>query len=119
MSNKYYLDESTVNLLKEYITDFGMTVDDVVLELIKENKTLKKITGSDFSSSDDGIQFQQYKIYKLSGGKILVTENGQKISNMKKVLIDAGLSKGMPKGDLDPDMTTYQIGRNLFKFIEK
>ena len=36
--NDLNLSESTLESLREYVDDFGMTVDDVVLKLINENK---------------------------------------------------------------------------------
>ena len=41
--NDLNLSESTLESLREYVDDFGMTVDDVVLKLINENKSLKEL----------------------------------------------------------------------------
>ncbi len=98
-----------------------MTVDDVILNLIKENKSLKLSLGQDFTLSDDEDthRFKDYMIHKLPKGKILVTKDGLKVSNMKKILIEAGSSVGMDESKLDPDLTTYEIGRFLFKHLQE
>ncbi|WP_260834338.1 hypothetical protein, partial [Escherichia coli] len=91
------LKKTTVDSLKEYVNDFGMTVDDVVLNLIEENNSLKSLLGQDFSlprGDKDTYLFKEYVIHKLPKGKILVTKNGLKVSNMKKVLIEAGSALG-------------------------
>ncbi|PQH15938.1 hypothetical protein C5T95_30300, partial [Raoultella ornithinolytica] len=41
--------------------------------------------------------------HKLPKGKILVTHNGLKASNMKKILIEAGRELGMDENELNPD----------------
>ena len=113
------LKKSTVDSLKGYIKDFGMTVDDVVLNLIEENKALKVLLGQGFALPDDENthKFKGYVIHKLPKGKILVTKDGLKVSNMKKILIEAGSAIGMDESELDPDLTTYEIGRFLFKHL--
>lgn len=114
------LKKTTVDSLKEYVNDFGMTVDDVVLNLIEENNSLKSLLGQDFSlpgGDKDTYLFKEYVIHKLPKGKILVTKNGLKVSNMKKVLIEAGSALGMDDKELNPDFTTYEIGRFLFKHL--
>ncbi|MCP6440552.1 hypothetical protein NL474_29340, partial [Klebsiella pneumoniae] len=60
---------------------------------------------------------KDYVIHKLPKGKILVTHNGLKASNMKKILIEAGRELGMDENELNPDFTTYEIGRFLFKHL--
>ncbi len=114
------LKKSTVEGLKGYVNDFGMTVDDVILNLIEENKALKLLLGQDFTLSEDKHthRFKDYVIHKLPKGKILVTKDGLKVSNMKKILIEAGNAIGMNKSELDPDLTTYEVGRFLFKHLE-
>ncbi|KHT41435.1 MULTISPECIES: hypothetical protein [Pectobacterium] len=123
MSNfsNFRLKKSTEESLKEYVNDFGMTVDDVILNLIKENKLLKSSLGQDFALSDDEDthRFKDYMIHKLPKGKILVTKDGLKVSNMKKILIEAGSAVGMDESKLDPDLTTYEIGRFLFKHLQE
>ena len=47
----------------------------------------------------------------------MVTKDGLKVSNMKKVLIEAGSDLGMDESELNPDFTTYEIGRFLFKHL--
>ena len=42
------LKKTTVDSLKEYVNDFGMTVDDVVLNLIEENNSLRSLLGQGF-----------------------------------------------------------------------
>ena len=114
------LKKSTVSLLKEYVTDFGMTVDDVVLNIIEENNSLKSLLGQDFSfpnGDKDTHIFKEYVIHKLPKGKILVTKGGIKVSNMKRVLVEAGCALGMNSDELNPELTTYEIGRFLFKHI--
>ena len=49
--NDLNLSESTLESLREYVDDFGMTVDDVVLKLINENKSLKESLGLNVSYS--------------------------------------------------------------------
>ncbi|MHA4750745.1 hypothetical protein ACX0FG_15485, partial [Enterococcus faecium] len=51
--NDLNLSESTLESLREYVDDFGMTVDDVVLKLINENKSLKELLGQDFVLSGE------------------------------------------------------------------
>ncbi|MGX8850015.1 hypothetical protein, partial [Pseudomonas aeruginosa] len=51
--NDLNLSESTLESLREYVDDFGMTVDDVVLKLINENKSLKESLGQDFVISGE------------------------------------------------------------------
>ncbi|MCD0229405.1 hypothetical protein LN378_31785 [Enterobacter hormaechei subsp. steigerwaltii] len=48
----------------------------------------------------------------------MVTKDGLKVSNMKKVLIEAGRAVGMDDKELNPDFTTYEIGRFLFKHLQ-
>ncbi|GLW36512.1 hypothetical protein Pcaca04_04480 [Pectobacterium carotovorum subsp. carotovorum] len=117
----FRLKKSTIDSLKKYVNDFGMTVDDVVLNLIEENKSLKSSLGQDFTLSDDkdSHRFKDYVIHKLPKGKILVTKDGLKVSNMKKILIEAGSAVGMDEEELDPDFTTYEIGRFLFKHLQR
>ena len=117
--NDLNLSESTLESLREYVDDFGMTVDDVVLKLINENKSLKESLGQDFvlSGEKEAHHFKDYVIHKLHKGKILVTHNGLKASNMKKILIEAGRELGMDENELNPDFTTYEIGRFLFKHL--
>ncbi|WP_424712858.1 hypothetical protein, partial [Klebsiella pneumoniae] len=115
------LKKSTIESLKEYVNDFGMTVDDVVLNLIEENNSLKSLLGQGFSlpgGDKDTHSFKDYVIHKLPKGKILVTKDGLKVSNMKKVLIEAGSAVGMDDKELNPDFTTYEIGRFLFKHLQ-
>ena len=115
------LKKSTIESLKEYVNDFGMTVDDVVLNLIEENNSLKSLLGQGFSlpgGDKDTHSFKDYVIRKLPKGKILVTKDGLKVSNMKKVLIEAGSAVGMDDKELNPDFTTYEIGRFLFKHLQ-
>ena len=114
------LKKTTVDSLKEYVNDFGMTVDDVVLNLIEENNSLRSLLGQGFSLPTDNMDthsFNEYVIHKLPKGKILVTKDGLKVSNMKKVLIEAGSDLGMDESELNPDFTTYEIGRFLFKHL--
>lgn len=114
------LKKTTVDSLKEYVNDFGMTVDDVVLNLIEENNSLKSLLGQGFAlpgGGKDMHSFGDYVIHKLPKGKILVTKGGIKVSNMKKVLIEAGYAIGMDDKELNPDFTTYEIGRFLFKHL--
>ena len=114
------LKKTTVDSLKEYVNDFGMTVDDVVLNLIEENNSLRSLLGQGFSlptDNQDTHSFNEYVIHKLPKGKILVTKDGLKVSNMKKVLIEAGSDLGMDESELNPDFTTYEIGRFLFKHL--
>lgn len=122
MSNEssFNLKKSTVDELKLCVNDFGMTIDDVVLNIIKENKSLKLLLGKNIVVSDDADshRFKGYVIHKLAKGKILVTKDGEKISNMKKVLIEAGSAIGMAQNELNPDFTTYEIGRFLFKHLQ-
>ncbi|MFP1754339.1 hypothetical protein ACLECX_16995 [Lonsdalea quercina] len=117
----FRLRKSTIESLKGCINDFGMTVDDVVLNLIEENKSLKLLLGQNFALSDDKDThlFKDYVIHKLPKGKILVTKDGLKVSNMKKILIEAGSTVGMDEEELDPDFTTYEIGRFLFKHLQR
>lgn len=115
------LKKSTVDSLKEYVNDFGMTVDDVVLNLIEENNSLKSLLGQNFSlpgGDKDTYFFKDYVIHKLPKGKILVTKDGLKVSNMKKVLIEAGNALGMDDKELNSEFTTYEIGRFLFKHLQ-
>ena len=42
------LKKTTVDSLKEYVNDFGMTVDDVVLNLIEENNSLRSLLDKAF-----------------------------------------------------------------------
>lgn len=119
MSN-VILKKSTVYVLKEYVNDFGMTVDDVILSLIEENNSLKLLLGQGFSlpkGDKDTHSFGDYVIHKLPKGKILVTKDGVKVSNMKKVLIEAGSALGMDNKELNSELTTYEIGRFLFKHL--
>ena len=114
------LKKTTVDSLKEYVNDFGMTVVDVVLNLIEENNSLRSLLGQGFSlptDNKDTHSFNEYVIHKLPKGKILVTKDGLKVSNMKKVLIEAGSDLGMDESELNPDFTTYEIGRFLFKHL--
>lgn len=115
------LKKTTIASLKTCINDFGMTVDDVVLNLIDENKSLKLLLGQDLVLSDDNNshRFKDYVIHKLPKGKILVTKDGLKASNMKKILIEAGNAIGMHKSELASDFTTYEIGRFLFKHLQR
>ncbi|NIY48429.1 hypothetical protein [Cedecea colo] len=114
------LKKSTIESLKLCVNDFGMTVDDVVLNLIDENKSLKLLLGQDLVLSDgnDSHRFKDYVIHKLPKGKILVTRDGIKASNMKKILIEAGNAIGMPESELDTGFTTYEIGRFLFRYLQ-
>ena len=116
----FNLKKSTVDSLRKYVTDFGMTVDDVVLNLIEENNSLKLLLGQSSSLPDDKDmhRFKEYVIHKLPKGKILVTKDGIKASNMKKILIEAGNAIGMDESELNPDFTTYEIGRFLFKHLQ-
>ncbi|WP_151710917.1 hypothetical protein [Acinetobacter brisouii] len=115
---QFLLKESTVNELKNYIDDFEMTIDDVVLKLINENKTMKSQLECNFSKSDnDNYIFNQYIIHKLPKGKILVTENGKKVSNMKKIIIEAAKFLNLKSSDFDPNFTTYELGRLFFKHM--
>ncbi|MBJ6954721.1 hypothetical protein JG664_21240, partial [Vibrio cholerae] len=43
------LKKTTVDRLKESVNDFGMTVDDVDLNLIEENNSLRSLLGQGFS----------------------------------------------------------------------
>uniref|UniRef100_UPI000AA1554D hypothetical protein n=1 Tax=Klebsiella pneumoniae TaxID=573 RepID=UPI000AA1554D len=77
-NNDLNLSESTLESLREYVDDFGMNVDDVVLKLINENKSLKESLGQDFvlSGYKEAHHFKDYVNHKLHKGKILVTHNG-------------------------------------------
>ena len=90
------------------------------MELIAHNEALKvQIEKSDSKlESQNTHSFGTYVIHKLPKGKILVTEDGVKVSNMKKILIDAGNNAGVPEKDLDPNFTTYEIGRHLFRYLD-
>lgn len=119
MSIQVILKESTVNNLKKHISDFDMTIDDVVQKLIKENEILKIKLNKDISElNKDNYSYNEYVIHKLPKGKILVTENGNKISNMKKVIIEAADSLNFKKSDFDPNFTTYELGRLFFKNLK-
>lgn len=119
MSN-VMLKKSTIDRLKVFVNDFGMTLDDVILNLIEENNSFRSLLGQGFSlgrGDKDTHSFGEYVIHKLPKGKILVTKDGLKVSNMKKVLIEAGSALGMDHKELNPDFTTYEIGRFLFKHL--
>lgn len=119
MEVKVILKESTINELKKHIDDFDMTIDDVVQKLISEYSSMKNTLNKSFDEVDkDNYQYEKYVIHKLSKGKILVTENGEKVQNMKKVIIEAAESLQFKKSDFNPNFTTYELGRLFFKNLQ-
>ena len=116
---KVILKKSTINELKKHIDDFDMTIDDVVQKLIREYSSMKNTLNKSFHEVDkDNYQYEKYVIHKLSRGKISVTENGEKIQNMKKVIIEAAESLQFKQSDFNPNFTTYELGRLFFKNLQ-
>lgn len=113
------LSKSTINMLRAHVDDFGLSIDDVVRKVLDENKHLKSILENQEkrSSQIDTYCYKDYVIHKQPKGKILVTKDEHKVGNMKKVLIEAGKDAGMDERELDPNFTTYEIGRFLFRHL--
>ena len=77
------LKKSTIESLKEYVNDFGMTVDDVVLNLIEENNSLKSLLGQGFSlpgGDKDTHSFKDYVIHKLPKERSWLPKTGLKLA---------------------------------------
>ncbi|MGP9795715.1 hypothetical protein ACT3T8_18230 [Halomonas sp. AOP1-B1-8] len=122
MSNEVQvtLKKSTHNALSTFAKGFGVNEDEVIQNLIERVRTLENKDGQKNLSADatDIYQYEGYDILKLPKGRIVVTKNDKKVSNMKDILIKAALDANVPKQECDRDLTTYQIGRNLFRYTK-
>ena len=111
------LEKSTIEALRSYVRDFDVSIDDVIIDVLKQNEQMR-VEAPEKSKVPEALDehhYAGYDIYKLPQGRILVTKDQKKVSNMKKVLLEAGEKAGMPQHELDSNFTTYEIGRFLFR----
>lgn len=114
------LKKSTHEALSNFAKGFGVSEDEVIQDLIEHVKNLES-ENKQKNLYEDATDIYQYKIYdilQLPKGKIVVTKDNKKVSNMKDILIKAALDAQVPESECNRDLTTYQIGRNLFRRLK-
>lgn len=118
-----HLADQTIERLKMFINDFEMTIDDAINNLIDlylantENTTHAENTKNAIKKQNTYI-YGDYEIWINDKNGIEVSKGNRPVPVKKNALIEIGEKLGMEESDINRELTTYQIGRAVIKYLK-